>query len=81
MICEDTDVFVLLLHHYDQHDLSTIDPPVDVLMQYPPSAPKAISVLQTINSLPSGVVSSLLAAHVLSGCDTVPQMFGIGKKQ
>ena len=22
----------------------------------------------------------MLAAHVLSGCDTVPQLFGIGKK-
>ena len=81
VICEDTDVFVLLLHHYDQHDLSNIDPPVDVLMQYPPSASKAISILHTLNSLPSKVVSSLLAAHVLSGCDTVPQFFGIGKKK
>lgn len=80
VICEDTDVFVLLVHHYDQNDLSSIEPSVDVLMQYPPSAPKAISILQTINSLPSNVVSSVLAAHVLSGCDTVPQLFGIGKK-
>ena len=69
VICEDTDVVVLLLYHYDHHDLCSIDPPVDVMMQYPPSAPKVISVMQTINSLPSppsGVVSSLLAAHVVS---------------
>ena len=37
VICEDTNVFVLLLHHYEQqHILSNNVPPVDVLMQYPP---------------------------------------------
>ena len=52
-----------------------------LLMQYPPSAQTAISIPKTIESLPSTVVSSVLAAHVLSGCDTVPQLFGIGKKK
>ncbi|MCP4459020.1 MAG: hypothetical protein GY816_13510 [Cytophagales bacterium] len=80
LICEDTDVFVLLVHHYDKSRISELHPPVEVLMQYPPSSPKAISISTTINSLPSKVVSSLLAAHVLTGCDTVPHMFGIGKK-
>ena len=79
VICEDTDVFVILLHHYHQQQLSEKVPPVHVLMQYPPSAQTAISILKTIESLPSTVVSSVLAAHVLSGCDTVPQLFGIGK--
>ena len=51
-----------------------------LLMQYPPSAQTAISIPKTIESLPSTVVSSVLAAHVLSGCDTVLQLFGIGKK-
>ena len=37
-----------------------------------PSAPTAISILQIINSLPSNVVSSVLA---------VPQLFRIGKKK
>ena len=80
VICEDTDVFVILLHHYHQQELSEKVPPVDVLMQYPPSAQTAISIPKTIESLSSTVVSSVLAAHVLSGCDTVPQLFGIGKK-
>ena len=52
-----------------------------LLMQYPPSAQTAISIPKTIESLPSTVVSSVLAAHVLSGCDKVPQLFGIGKKK
>ena len=81
VICEDTDVFVILLHHYCQQQFSEKVPPVDVLMQYPPSAQTAISRPKTIESLPSTVVSSVLAAHVLSGCDTVPQLFGIGKKK
>ena len=50
-------------------------------IQYPPSAQTAISILKTIESLPATVVSSVLAAHDLSGCDTVPQLFGIGKKK
>ena len=62
VICEDTDVFVILLHHYRKQQLSEKVPPVDVLLQYPPSAQTAISIL-------------------LSGCDTVPQLFGIGKKK
>ena len=48
-------------------------------MQYPPSARTAIPIPKTIESLP--VVSSVLAAHVLSGCEAVPQLFGIGKKK
>ena len=52
-----------------------------LLMQYPPSAQTAISIPKTIESLPSTVVSSVLAAHVLSGCDKVPQLFGIGNKK
>ena len=64
VICEDTDVFVILLHHYYQQLLSEKVPPVDVLMQYPPSAQTAISIPKTIESLPLTVVSSVLAAHV-----------------
>ena len=81
VICEDTGVFVILIHHYRQQRLSEKVPPVDVLTQYPPSAQTATSIPKTIESLPSAVLSSVLAAHVLSGCDTVPQLFGIGNKK
>ena len=77
VICEDTDVFVILLHHYHQQQLSEKVPPVDVLMQYPPSAQTVISIPKTIET----VVSSVLAAHVLSGCDTVPlHLWSVWKK-
>ena len=57
VICENTDVFVIHLHHYHQQQLSEKVPPVDVLMQYPPSAQTAISIPKTIESLPSTVLS------------------------
>ena len=81
MKIQNRDLFVILLHYYRQQQLSEKVPPVDVLMQYPPSAQTAISIPKTIESLPSTVVSSVLAAHVLSGCDTDPQLFGIGKNK
>ena len=74
-------MFVILLHRYHQQQLSEKVPPVHVLMQYPPSAQTAISIQKTIESLPATVMSSVLAAHVLSGYDTVPQLFGIVKKK
>ena len=40
VICEDTDVFVILLHNYRQQQLSEKVPSVDVLMQYPPRVRK-----------------------------------------
>ena len=81
VICADTDVFVLLLHYFGKNNLRHRLPPVDILMQNPATTTKAISILNTFDSLQPHVVSSLLAAHALSGCDTVPQMFGIAKKK
>ena len=80
VICDDTDVFVLLLHHVKLDNPQKRQPPVGILMQST-STTEAISILNTLSSLPSHLVSSLLAAHCLSGCYTVPQMFGIGKKK
>lgn len=81
VICADTDVFVLLLHYFRKENLRQKQPPVDILMQSPLSSTKAISIRDTCDSLPPFLVSSLLAAHALSGCDTVPQMFGFAKKK
>ena len=81
VICEDTDVFVILLRHYSQQRLSEKVPTVDVLTQYPPSAQTATFIPKTIESLPSAVLSSVLAAHVFSGCDTVPQLFVLVRRR
>ena len=39
---------------------------------------KLIDIRKTIERQ-KDIVSSLIAAHALSGCDSVPMMFGIGK--
>ena len=36
VICEDTDVFVILLHHYRQQQLSEKVPPVDAVSSIHP---------------------------------------------
>ena len=78
VLCEDSDVFLLLLYHYQESELHKKD--IDVIMQYPATSAKAISIRNTIESLSPTMVSSLLSAHALTGCDTVPQMYGIVKK-
>ncbi len=81
VICADTDVFVLLLHYFQKENLHQKRPQVDILMQSPATPAIAISILDTYDSIPSHVVSSLLAVHAVSRFDTVPQMFGIAKKR
>ena len=81
VICDDTDVFLILLHHFHRYRLILQLPPVDVLMNPTSSSTKSISIRKTVESLREDVISNLLAAHALSGCDTVPQMFSIGKKK
>ena len=78
VICEDSDVFLLLLYHYQENELQGKD--IDILMHYPVTSIKATSIPNTVESLSPKLISSLLSAHALSGCDTVPQLYGIGKK-
>ena len=78
VVCEDSDVFLLLLYHYQESELRKKD--IDIIMQNPATSAKAISIRNTIESLSPTMVSSLLSAHALTGCDTVPQMYGIGKE-
>ena len=81
VICDDTDVFLILLHHFHRYRLIQRLPPVDVLMNPTSLSTKSIPIRNTVESLREDVISNLLAAHALSGCDTVPQMFSIGKKK
>lgn len=81
VVCDDTDVFLILIHHFHRYKLKQRRPPVDVLMNPTSSSTKSISIRNTVDSLQEDVISNLLAAHALSGCDTVPQMFSIGKKK
>ena len=75
VICEDTDVFILLMHFYYQYKWNC-----NVLMEGTSGERKVISIREATEKHKSNI-ESLVALHALSGCDTVPQMSGIGKKK
>ena len=75
VISDDTDVFVLLLHFSFTGDIKG-----QVYMQ-PTSNESSINVID-INATyekHKTIARNVLAAHALSGCDTVGTTFGIGK--
>lgn len=73
MICDDTDVFVLLAYYYVLQNVTC-----RLLME-------GTSVQQTITDIKAtchphaNIITQLLPAHALSGCDTVVQASEIGK--
>ena len=74
VICDDTDVFILLLFFYAQQQLTC-----GVTMRSTNSSHmKILDVQATVNEN-KDIVNQLLPAHALSGCDTVSQLYGIGK--
>ena len=72
---DDTDVIVLLLHHYQNEGLTVL--PAFMFMTSPVQLRSMIGIKATVEKH-HAIVPGLLAAHVLSGCDTVPIYFGIG---
>ena len=75
ILCDDFDVLALLLHH-----LFPFERNVSVLMDTPKSQDRAVIDVMKTGRTHVDIVPNLLAMHCLSGCDTVPQLFGIGKK-
>ena len=73
VVCDDTDVFILLLHYYLLMKLSC-----NLLMEGASSDRAVIDIAATCRKH-AAIVSHLLAAHALSGCDTVAKLSGIGK--
>ena len=73
MVSDDTDVFVLLLHHYHQ---ARLDVP---LIMESPRKEKAIVDIKATLSKHSEIVENLLPAHAITGCDTVASYYGLGK--
>ena len=72
VLSADTDVFVLLCHFYNEHWKGKS------LMDSFSSENKVINIKKTVDTNVD-IVGSLVALHSISGCDTVPMMFGIGK--
>ena len=74
VICDDTDVFVLLLHF-----VSTGDIKAHVLMQSTSLESNNVTDINATFEKHEAIVPNILAAHALTGCDTVGTYFGIGK--
>ena len=73
VISDDTDVFVLLLHHYQMAGL------VVPLTMESPSKERAILDIKLTQAKHEDIVTNLLPAHAISGCDTAACYLGIGK--
>ena len=73
VIADDTDVYVLLLHYYKMKQLTC-----NLVMIGTSSARKCADIKATAEKH-ANIIGSLLPAHVLSGCDTVSSLWGIGK--
>ena len=69
----DTDVFVLLCSFYKSLNWSQSE----VYMASFGESKSIISISKTVEEQP--IISSLIGVHALSGCDSVPALFGIGK--
>lgn len=73
VISADTDVFIPLCHYYHSVNID-----VEVLLEDFSADKKPISTSKSVAKNTS-LIPSLLLAHALTDCDTVPMMFGIGK--
>lgn len=73
VVADDTDVFALLLYHYLNEDLSS-----PMIMSSPIQQRSQVDIKATVQEH-QDIIPCLLGAHALSGCDTVPTYFGIGK--
>lgn len=73
VLSDDTDVFVLLLHYYLEDGLKLL-----VTMESPAKDRVVVDIGKTVEKH-QNFIPEILAAHALSGCDTVACCFGIGK--
>ena len=74
VVADDTDVWALLLHYYMEQRVA-----IPFIMKSPINGRSVIDIKQTSLKY-AELIPNLLAAHSLSGCDTVSGFFGIGKK-
>ena len=79
VICEDTDVFILLVHYYSKEEMKC-----QLYMKGPSIDRKLINIKKTVLSTRTNHnidPELLLPLHALSGCDTVASCSGIGKNK
>ena len=73
IICDVTDVFVLLVHYYITENLTS------ELIMCGTSASRSVTYVKATAIKHASIANQLLPAHALSSCDTVSQLYGIGK--
>ena len=73
MFCDDTDVYILLIHFYCREILT-----LEVTMESPIGGRTAIDIKATATKH-ANIAGSLPGVHPLSGCDTTAYLYGIGK--
>ena len=73
ILCDDTDAFALLLYYYVHCHLTCT-----LTMESTSSNRMSVDIAAT-SKKHGPIISQLLAAHAISGCDTVGQLYGIGK--
>ena len=73
VVADDTDIFILLLYIYHTQQLTC-----DLLMSGT-NAARSSSCIKSTALLNTDILTHLLPAHVLTGCDTVSYIWGIGK--
>ena len=73
ILCADTDVFLLLMYAYEKHELTC-----ELIMEDPVSGRTVVDIKASTETH-IGMNKQYVRVHVLSGCDTVSQLFGVGK--
>ena len=73
MVADDTDIVVLLFHLCCQGDI----PASTSVLIVSPIRGRAVIDINATGDLHSGIIPDLLAAHGLTGFDTVATYFGI----
>ena len=76
VMCDDTDVFPLLLHHV--HFVAEMKPNGQLCMCSPVKDRAVIDIMQSVK-VHTSIVPDLLALHAFTGADTSAATFGIGK--
>ena len=72
-MADDNDVCILLLHYYNQKELN-----ISMFMESSVHGRQTIDIRETAKEH-ANILPNLLAAHGLSGCDTVAPCYGTGK--
>ena len=75
VLCEDTDVMVLLCHSYCTKQWN-----IGLFMEGFKENKNVISIKDSVKKHIE-VISQVLSLHGLTGCDSVPLMYRVGKKK